>query len=251
MKKALLVVALVLLLIGGSMMTLSLMKPDLTGDSYVDQMFPNTNYGSLDHMGVANAYVDPLGTINMRSFVKFDIDLPSNVTVYDAQLMATSYGFIDPKPSNLHVHKVLGEWDEISITWNNQPPISQIKGTDSVDGITAPEIFNVTTIVQGWVQGGEINYGFAFTTDPGSVVTLGTKESPCNWCGSKLEIRYIYMGEDKKVIIDDDDVDTTDTDTGQNTDDDSATDEEDLNLYILVGIIVLGFIILIFSIRRS
>lgn len=96
-------------------------------DTYVSEQFPNTNYGSDDYLRVGN--FENYG--KLQAFYYFDVSsLPDGWL--RAQIFARfDYGsdFVD-----VGVNVTYDSWDEMSLTWNNKPTISDYQGHILCDG---------------------------------------------------------------------------------------------------------------------
>lgn len=83
-------------------------------DSYVWNFLPNTNFGSLVTCQVAPNDQE-------RIYIKFNISsLPTGATILDSNLRLYKNG---GSTGNISVHEVFShyDWNEDTITWNNQP----------------------------------------------------------------------------------------------------------------------------------
>ena len=149
-------------------------------DAFTDKAAPNTNYGSDNYLSVYGS-----ASYENRAYLKFDLSgIPSGSIILSAKLkLFDIYG----SQINICVHRVTGDWNETDITWNNQPGYD----ADSIDCETSWESntwgeWNVTSLVQGWVDGDYPNYGFVLITDAENVDKFRSKE---------------YDGDDPQLII--------------------------------------------------
>lgn len=169
-------------------------------DTFVDAGAPNSySNGSLDYIrfGKANGY-KKFGYHRFTSLPS----LPKGANITSAYLKFTfRYGQTTPTASSgikFWTLKVTShQWDESSLTWNNQPygssgPTTPITYNGSyLDYVNA----NITNIVQSW-YGGSQNYGIDFTysnedyNDYNSVVSSegGAQDAPV------LTINYTVYG---------------------------------------------------------
>jgi len=84
-------------------------------DAYVSSAFPNTNYGSSDKLDVKG-----LNTLKLNSYIDFNISsIPSN-QIIDNSLLCL-YMFSDSGSHTISAYNVYTNWQENTITWNNQP----------------------------------------------------------------------------------------------------------------------------------
>jgi hypothetical protein len=83
-------------------------------DAYVDQVTPSENCGGLSFLSARS-----LLNANTRSFVRFDLpELPEKAIISKATLRLTPSSL---SPRVYEVSRVSTTWNELSITWNNQP----------------------------------------------------------------------------------------------------------------------------------
>lgn len=107
--------------------------------------------------------LDPDGRI-VRSLIKFDLsDLPANAAVLSAELRVYYKAYWDypDRARTVTAHRIIGDWTELEVTWNNKPSLGTAYG--SVD-IPANEDWgwrglDVRDLVQGWVNGSIANQG--------------------------------------------------------------------------------------------
>ena len=134
-----------------------------TGDSYVMQGYPTTNYGSEYQMWVGyDDYLDPDGKIT-RGLIQFDVSsiapgTPISSVILQVYLMA-SWDFAGQTRQYTTYHPA-ASWSESAVTWNTAPAPSTSYGSV---GVTHGEwgwySFDVTSLVQGWVNGSIVNNG--------------------------------------------------------------------------------------------
>lgn len=154
-------------------------------DSHVRSLRRNINYGTsaLLYSGYTNAANWGI----LRTFIKFD--LPPELS--DSQIInATLYLYKSghngtPTAINLGAHRVTASWSETTITWNNQPTFSA-SATWSITPPTTNNIYlgwNVTSDVQGFVDGSYQNYGWCIKSSNENSVTriqFNSKENAVN-----------------------------------------------------------------------
>ncbi|WP_456328753.1 DNRLRE domain-containing protein [Archaeoglobus sp.] len=124
-----------------------------TDDTFADQLYPNSNFGSESYL-----LVDSLSLWKDRTFVKFDVSsLPAGAHVVNATLQLYVYD-TRAKNRNYGAHLVQNDWSEDTLTWNNQPGFSST-ATDTVKVDEGWLSWNVTTDVRGFISGNP-NYGW-------------------------------------------------------------------------------------------
>ncbi|KUG03937.1 flagellar hook-length control protein flik [hydrocarbon metagenome] len=103
-----------------------------TEDAYISQFYANTNFGGMPflytnrYQGPADEYQSLLkfdGIFGKRFDKRFDHHGHRRVLKFRSQLRLRIYRNEVPSSATLLVHKVLGSWSELNVTWNNRPAI--------------------------------------------------------------------------------------------------------------------------------
>ncbi|MBN1888840.1 MAG: DNRLRE domain-containing protein [Thermoflexales bacterium] len=132
-------------------------------DAYILQGRPDTNYGTASTMWAGyDDYLNPDGMI-ARSMVKFDLSVvPADAVLNSAVLRVykgASYDF-DGEWRTITAYRISSAWSESSVTWNTRPDYSTAYGSASVPHDTYDwHSFDVTGLVQGWINGHLANFG--------------------------------------------------------------------------------------------
>ncbi len=125
-------------------------------DADVNEAKPNKNYGSGKLM-VVNS--DAGG--NRRVYLRFDLSaIPVNSTVQSATLSICV--LTAPKTARAYeTHRVTEDWNETSVTWNDQPVTEPASGSStSIPTSPGCVTWSVETDVQAWVSNSATNYGW-------------------------------------------------------------------------------------------
>ncbi|MCC6187593.1 MAG: DNRLRE domain-containing protein [Anaerolineales bacterium] len=133
-----------------------------TGDTYVNEEQPGTNYASATVLSVGRA--GEFG-YEQRALLIFNLaDLPVNAVISTATLrLYLHYG--NSGSQAVEVRRVTQSWAPGAATWNNQPAFSAGPwGSQSVGTTSTWYAWNVTALVQAWVSGQYINRGLALVT---------------------------------------------------------------------------------------
>jgi len=173
-------------------------KPDgIEGkDSFVSSAVPDDNYGDLTYGFLGSSVDSP--SIFIRGYFQYDLStIPSTAVVTSANF-ALYYATSGLADLPLGLYKVLEEWDEAIISWNNQPTCSTESEytltiySGSTTGVYK-HWYNLTDLIQGWLDGSIVNYGMMIRdADESSLDTMA-------WVGSseadeeyrpKLTINY-------------------------------------------------------------
>jgi hypothetical protein len=127
-----------------------------TNDAGIWQSYPNTNYGSSNYMwvGYNNGFVN--------SLVEFGgLSSYTGATVNEAILGLYVPNEWGNPPANNHVNMVAGNWNESTITWNNNPGyLGDLTITFGVPALNNWLELDATEIVQAWLDGDYTNNGF-------------------------------------------------------------------------------------------
>ena len=134
-------------------------------DAEVWSLDPNTNFGTHDE-NRANAWTWDGQSGIQRSFIRFNLDtLPVDAVLEFAGL---SLFALDDPDTQLHsgdnpsyIRRVIEDWDEASITWDNQPAVTATHQVEHGAAVSGYEDFldiDVTQLVQDMLD--TENYGF-------------------------------------------------------------------------------------------
>ncbi|MBN2003811.1 MAG: DNRLRE domain-containing protein, partial [Anaerolineae bacterium] len=136
-----------------------------TGDAYVAEGEPQENFGASYVIKAGYDTGNPPEQI-VRSLIRFDsLTIPTSVVIEKAVLQVYYSDFSGSGNQSYRVtaHAVPSEWAENTITWNTAPLPGQESGfvelTTSSTSSGAYYSLDVTSLVQGWVNGTLPNYG--------------------------------------------------------------------------------------------
>ncbi|GAB6171988.1 hypothetical protein JCM15765_14660 [Paradesulfitobacterium aromaticivorans] len=145
--------------------TITIQPTSSTGqDSYVLNLNPDYVYGNMEGLSVGNdndsqAYI-------YRAFIKFGLtSIPSNAVVSSSSITLTEIGGQDTSSLSISTHKVLGSWDEATLTWNNKPPYDATAQSTVSTLLGSNYKYTwalLASLVQGWVNNSAANYGVMF-----------------------------------------------------------------------------------------
>jgi len=132
-------------------------------DSCVVEGYPGFNAGDTSDMWAGyDDYLTPDGKI-VRSLVQFDLSgIPAGRQIDSASLelyLVTSWDY--PSRSRaITTYRIGSDWAEIAATWSNKPSCQEAYGSNSVQHMAWGWYdFDVTALVQAWVNGSQPNYG--------------------------------------------------------------------------------------------
>jgi hypothetical protein len=147
-------------------------------DAYVNNGNPGSNFGLADlRAGYGEGQNEPFAS---RALVRFDLSfIPRGSDIRQARFEAGQKAAGGQAVVQLPLYAVRGSWDEMSVTWNNQPPISsQPAAVIPVDsGVPVIFTWDVRNLVQEWVDGGLENNGLELRGPEGGVMWQRVYES--------------------------------------------------------------------------
>lgn len=144
--------------------------PAVGNDAYVLEDSPVQNFGSEVYLFAGSAVADE----KYRSYLQFNVSaIPQTAIIVEATLGLYYDGSSASIPTTIGAYKVIGSWDEDNIDWAHQPASA---GTPE-DTVSVPATdtqnylyWDVTDLVQGWVDGSISNRGLVVRdTDEGTV----------------------------------------------------------------------------------
>lgn len=148
------VVCAVILVVGSVLGAELILQPGSEGkDAMICAAFPTRNYGDYHLLMVNNG--SPV-----RGLVEFEglSVVPNGATVISAVL--TLYNRNNKPDDTFGIYRVTQSWQEMVVTWNNQPPYHPTPyATKFVEGIGYFR-FDVKTLIQEWISKTYPNYGF-------------------------------------------------------------------------------------------
>ena len=165
-----------------------------TDDAHADQHFPSQNEGYSSYFKVRRG-----GTgWEVDGLIKFDI---TAIPLYTTILSATMYVYYhssdgDPSGHPIDFHKILEDWNEGTVTWNNRPDHNpSISATATVPGSAGQWMqWDVTDDVQNFVDGLEDNFGWKLidstTSGPTPLIAFRSKEHGISETHPYIEIEY-------------------------------------------------------------
>jgi len=126
--------------------------PGIGQDTYVSQTYPDENYGNLGWMSAGITVFAFLRFVQLDEYIGYEI---TSATLRVWVSTASDW--------TRYFYRVLGSWDEDTLTWNNQPSHSS---TEYVYyhfpevGFDEDFYIDVTWMVQKWVDEDWENFGW-------------------------------------------------------------------------------------------
>lgn len=184
--------------------TLSLTVNDGVGeDSFVHSAVStaNVNFNTIDALNVY-AWTNGGALGVKRAFIKFDLSLvPSNAIVTSAHFSVFYNSDDDIESFNSHtgvngwtIQRVASDWNPATVTWNNQPPVTNANSVLLPATVTGSEDFadiDVTDMVLDMIATGQSGFRLSLETElayRGLLLASGEDEDPARW--PRLDIEY-------------------------------------------------------------
>jgi Zn-dependent metalloprotease len=124
----------------------------------------NLNLEATPTLSVRYQAVPDVGFVTHYSYLRFNLDpIPPRATIQSAQLQLYLVQWDGTTPSPVRVHGLSQSWDESVIRWSNQPPPGLIVATQSIPASVGYKTWDVTALVQAWVNGDLANEGLVLT----------------------------------------------------------------------------------------
>ena len=181
------------------------MQTQLLAREYEITLYPTDNAFIYEYTPNDNRYpderllVDTRSGTRCRTVLKFDLsEIPSSANIETASLKLYYYSYTGNKPTgrNYDIHRLLGDWTEETITWNNCPsydttPSSTVAMPSSYGWV----VWDITEVLQKIVSGEYDNYGWLLKdrNDGTSTQYRGifySKEQTANDYDPRLYIKY-------------------------------------------------------------
>ena len=162
-------------------------KPDGTEgkDSFVLSTLPDDNYGDSTFGFIGSSVDSP--SVFGRGYFQYGLSTIPSTAVITSAYFALNYGWgCELVNLPLGLYKVLEEWDEAIITWNNQPTCStESEYTRTISSGSSNYVYkywyNLTDLVQGWLEGSIVNHGMMIKDeDESSLDTMASFASSEN-----------------------------------------------------------------------
>jgi hypothetical protein len=134
-----------------------------TGDSWVWENTPTTNYGTHSRLDVSEWYTSG-DSLSKYTYVIFDLSLETTVDLVGARLYMYATG--SAASDGVTLKKCTSSWTELGVTWNNRPSVTSTN--EKTIPITAIGWYDVDIldIIKSSIDG--VNYGIGmFDSVPG------------------------------------------------------------------------------------
>jgi hypothetical protein len=132
-------------------------------DTYVDSSVPDSNFGGNQTLDLGMF----LGTTN-QMYLQFDISkIPPDATIISGNVQAYMH-YLETSENQFQtaLHAPEGSWEELNLSWNNQPGLSSSYGASVLDTSTGWKVWDATNLVAQWHAGVLPNAGVVIVPDP-------------------------------------------------------------------------------------
>lgn len=138
-----------------------------SADAYVASRFPNQNFGTATGLFLGYNLVDNFGA--ERVLLRFDTLnlIPAGSVINSARLrlyLGNSNPPGDP-PMGTVLRRLASSWTETGVTWNTEPTWGGIRASTSVGSSPGWYEWDITDLVEDWVQGEVPNHGVEIIGD--------------------------------------------------------------------------------------
>ncbi len=158
--KVLVIVLASLLAVGTAFGAQLILQPDPAAgkDSHIRSGGPTENRGTYSQLTVNWG-----PTQENRGIVEFDLSVLKGATINSAVLEL--YNRANTTNDYFGIYRVLASWQEMVVTWSNQPAHYATAYVKVLVGGTGVWRFDVKTLVQDWASETYPNYGFILKKD--------------------------------------------------------------------------------------
>ncbi|MGF9913751.1 DNRLRE domain-containing protein [Paenibacillus ehimensis] len=138
-------------------------------DTWVDDSRSLTNFGGSDSL----VAMSPPAAWKGQAYIQFDVSsIPKGARIHSAKLNVHMIGggYLNV---TIECRRVTSAWSEFETTWNSKPGLSEVYSSwlsERPDVLDLVFPFEVTRIVQEWVDQTSPNFGFGLTTVNGNRV---------------------------------------------------------------------------------
>jgi len=169
-------------------------------DAVIDSISPDQNNGNSDLFSVF-AWTNAGFFDIARALIEFDLSaIPPQTKIKGARLSLywnSSGNLIDQTGDNVFsIYRITQEWDENTVTWNNQPAISNLHKV-TVPKSTSPQQsyidVDVTELIQDGINNPQVSHGFMLKLDqefPYRLIVLASSDCADATKRPKLVVYY-------------------------------------------------------------
>lgn len=125
---------------------------DANQDAYAQSGFPNSAAGGTRNMYLG--YDTLYNKYLTRMYIQYNLpSLPSGAQIDSAYLEVYQYVIECSSNYGVTAYEVTSDWNELSLTWNNQPSKGASVGSTSITCNNGWKSIDITNMVRNWYQG--------------------------------------------------------------------------------------------------
>jgi len=164
-----------------------------SGDTHFSQQNPDANFGAADLITVDGQDVNGNPATEMRGLIKWNLSqIPAGSVLQSASI---TLHIVNHSGGQLYtLHKATKDWNEDSATWNSlggdfDSASSGIMSSNTLGTNSALLNAQGISVLQGWLDNPDSNFGFMITAESGSTNGFEFKSSNSS-IKPKLEITF-------------------------------------------------------------
>jgi hypothetical protein len=171
-----------------------------TDDAYTASTAPNANTGSRAVMGVRGNGA----SAEWNMFLKWDLSqIPEGVTIDEATMYLYQYKSTGGNVSSATMHACDADWNENTVTWNNQPSTT---GSNLHTWNMTPTGYindggDIYTTFSNWYTGAANNYGITIRTTQNATSEFYTKDFGASHVWPYIKVKYTVTTDPNDVIV--------------------------------------------------
>ena len=149
-------------------------------DAFISSDAADDNFGAATEL---RAQWISGGEVETIILIKFDLtDFPSRTEVQNAYLSLVLTDLDSAAATTMTAHEITQPWTEMSVTWENRPPIAP-EPVASVRLADTPDrafYWDITPLLRLWIENPAANHGLALrirSDDPETIAIFGSRES--------------------------------------------------------------------------
>lgn len=190
------VILLALLITKTAIATTIILQPEDGKDALLSPSFLYRNFGSYPYLTSWSFY----GTEGM---IEFDLSSINQSAIVSSATLSLYHDWNRVNGASFGLYRNLNSWDESTVTWasapayDNSAPVSILNISDELNEIFRE--WDVTSVVQDWINGTYDNYGLRLTRLDQINSIAYFASSDCDVAGKHCE--GIEIGSDPKLTI--------------------------------------------------
>lgn len=179
-----------MLLIFGNVASAAIESFDVTEDTFINEAYPDNNYGSAGSIVISNEPIDRYGFLNFEQ-----VDLPEGASVDEIIFKFYAYDHSLNEDGWVRIGLIGGSsWEEDEPKWNGPYPAPLMSAGNfteiNLDLSTGWKEVNVTDFVSKWISGDKDQRGLYIYPSGSDDFTLALRSKEHGSNQAKIEIEY-------------------------------------------------------------